>query len=546
MNEMQIVIPMSGFGERFRKAGYNVPKPLITVEGKPIIAHVLDLFPGEFDFIFICNQEHLNNREYRMAEILSDLCPTGRIIGIPPHNFGPVYAVKQIEYLLDFTRPVIVNYCDFTCYWDWHNFKLFVLQTQCDGAIPAYSGFHPHSLGTTNYAYLKESGSVGSGWVEDIQEKKSFTDRRMDEFASSGTYYFSSAKIMSDAFSEMLDLNLNTFGEFYVSLSYKSLLKKKKKVAIYPVEHFMQWGTPEDLMEYNYWSNIFKGLLSNNSSMTIAQGTLVIPMAGMGKRFIDYGYKTPKPLITVFEKPMAIQSAKDLPKSKYQSFVLRLDMDGLDSMKRMIYQYFPEANISVVPELTEGQASSALIGLRALEEMHDSDSNCNLSPITFGACDNGVIYNHEAYQALLDDPGVDVIVWCVRGYINAARNPQMYGWIDAQDTGRIKNILVKAPLDSPMTDPIVIGTFTFKSQIDASRAINALIERDGRINGEYYLDECINDAIAQGLSCHLFEVENYIPWGTPNDLKTFEYWQTCFHKWHSHPYRIENDNRYSS
>jgi len=80
---MQIVIPMSGFGERFRRAGYKVPKPLIEVDGKPIIGHVIDMFPGEKDFIFICNQDHLSNPDYRMAEILSELCPTGRIIGIP-------------------------------------------------------------------------------------------------------------------------------------------------------------------------------------------------------------------------------------------------------------------------------------------------------------------------------------------------------------------------------------------------------------------------------------------------------------------------------
>ena len=34
---MQIIIPMSGFGERFRSAGYTVPKPLIVVDGKPAI-----------------------------------------------------------------------------------------------------------------------------------------------------------------------------------------------------------------------------------------------------------------------------------------------------------------------------------------------------------------------------------------------------------------------------------------------------------------------------------------------------------------------------
>ena len=58
---MQIIIPMSGFGERFRQAGYRMPKPLIEINGKPIIAHVLDLVPDERNFIFICDQDHLDN-----------------------------------------------------------------------------------------------------------------------------------------------------------------------------------------------------------------------------------------------------------------------------------------------------------------------------------------------------------------------------------------------------------------------------------------------------------------------------------------------------
>ena len=135
---MQIIIPMSGFGERFRRAGYTVPKPLIEIDGKPIIAHVIDMFPGELDFIFICNQDHLNNPDYRMEEILRQYCPTGRVVGIPAHKLGPIHAVRQVEHLIDPDRPVVVNYCDFTCYWDYAHFRRFVQETKCDGAIPAY------------------------------------------------------------------------------------------------------------------------------------------------------------------------------------------------------------------------------------------------------------------------------------------------------------------------------------------------------------------------------------------------------------------------
>ena len=539
---MQIVIPMSGFGERFRRAGYSVPKPLIEVDGRPIIGHVVDLFPGETEFIFICNEDHLANSSYRMAEILRELCPSGRVVGIAPHKLGPVNAVLQVEHLLDPTRPVVVNYCDFSCYWDWFHFKSFVKQTACAGAIPAYKGFHPHTLGVTNYAYIKEvtaqDSTQGSGWVSDIQEKQPYTDNRMEEFASSGTYYFVSAKIMINAFRRAVDQNFNIGGEFYVSLAYKSMLAEGQKVAIYPLQHFMQWGTPEDLAEYNSWSYAFRRLMTCDEELPVS-GSLVIPMAGMGKRFTDEGYSLTKPMIPVFGKPMAIQAIADLPQSKYQSLVLRESMVDLISIEQSLKVEFPNALLTLVPGLTKGQACTALIGLDALEKSIDSD----FSPITFGACDNGVLFDQKSYQALLNNPDIDVIVWGVRGHANAIRKPHMFGWIDANNDGHINSISVKTPLSSPATDPIVIGTFTFKKVDDVRRAINALIARDGLINGEFYLDSCVNDAIFMGLRCQLFEVDSFISWGTPNDLKTFEYWQSCFHKWPHHPYRLENDSR---
>jgi len=525
---------MSGFGERFRRAGYAVPKPLIEIDGKPIIAHVIDMFPGEQDFIFICNQEHLTNSDYRMESILQQYCPTGRIISIPPHKLGPIHAVRQVEYLIDPDRPVVVNYCDFTCYWDWHHFKEFVAKTACIGAIPAYKGFHPHTLGSTNYAYMRED----NGWVQDIQEKQPYTNNRMEEFASSGTYYFASGKIMGETFHMTMDRELNVNGEYYVSLAYKPLLAANHPVAVYPLQHFMQWGTPEDVAEYNGWSAAFKRMIVEENALPTPSGSLVIPMAGLGQRFVDEGYSVTKPLIPVSGKPMVAQATHDLPAAVHHVFVLRSDMPGYQEIADELKHNYPEAVIETIPGVTEGQACTALIGLEALERAVGSVPG----PVTFGACDNGALYDAEAFQRLADNPDVDIIVWGARGHANAVRHPKMYGWINAEN-GRISGISVKTPLDSPASDPIVLGTFTFRRAEDFYRVVEHLIARDGRINGEFYIDSCINDAIELGLRCHLFEVDNFLSWGTPNDLRTFEYWQSCFHKWASHPYCLELDGR---
>ena len=59
---MQIIIPMSGLGSRFVAKGYQDIKPLIPVQGRPIIDYVIKLFPGETKFVFICNNDHLNTQ----------------------------------------------------------------------------------------------------------------------------------------------------------------------------------------------------------------------------------------------------------------------------------------------------------------------------------------------------------------------------------------------------------------------------------------------------------------------------------------------------
>lgn len=534
INSMQIIIPMSGFGERFRRAGYSLPKPLIEVEGKSIIAHVIDMFPGEHDFLFICNQDHLAESQFRMREIIESACPTGRIVGIEPHKLGPIHAVKQAADLLDMDRPVIVNYCDFTCYWDWADFKDFVIANECRGAIPAYKGFHPHSLGSTNYAYLRESGGI----VDGIQEKQPYTSNRMDEFASSGTYYFASAKIMLDAFDEVVKRNLNVGGEFYVSLAYIPLLEDGALVTVYPLQHFMQWGTPEDVSEYNSWSKAFKRSIEPSITRSSPIGSFVVPMAGLGKRFADKGYKHIKPLIPVSGRSMVVQAANDLPDTLSQAFVLRSDMQGYEEVSKELKECYPGCLIRTISGVTDGQAITAEIGLTALTESNEANG-----PITFGACDNGALYDINKFNALIEDEQVDILVWCVRGYANAIRKPEMFGWIAAAPNGLIERISVKTPLNDPATDPVVIGTFTFRKSEFFYRSLEGLMKRNGKINGEYYIDSLINDAISLGYRCKIFEVDSYLCWGTPDDLKTFEYWQSCFHKWSTHPYRLELDAR---
>lgn len=526
---MQVIIPMSGFGERFRVAGYDVPKPLIVVEEKTIIQHVVEMFSDKDEFIFICNEDHLSNEKYEMRNILEKISKNGKIFSIKPHKLGPVYAVMQVLGEVDLQKPVVVNYCDFTCYWSYDDFKDFAKNTNADGIIPGYRGFHPHTLWSNYYAYVEESNSRASN----IQEKKPFTNNPTSEFASSGTYYFKTGSLMKKYFQRCMDDSITVGGEYYASMSYKPMMQDGLNVRTYEIQHFMQWGTPEDLREYQYWSNIFRNI-SKKQKLPKHNGALLLPMAGLGSRFQNKGYQIPKPLIDVSGLPMAIQALTDLPSTKVHRCVVRGDMQGLDQLVKALDSFSNKVSYKVLDHATNGQA------LTCIEGAFDLDME---EPVTIAACDNGMIYDADLFNNLMQEKDVDVIVWGARGYPGSTRNPKAYGWIDVvNEAGNISKISVKKPLENPEVDPIVVGAFTFKKLKYFFSAVSKMKERRGIVNGEYYVDTSINDSIEIGLKCKMFEIDYYVCWGTPDDLKTFEYWQSCFHKWKSHPYSLETDN----
>lgn len=527
MSNVQIIIPMSGHGKRFQRAGYTIPKPLIKVGGKPIIAHIIDMFPNEVDFIFICNKDHLDNKKIEMNYQINKYCPTAKIISIESHNKGPVYAVKKAFKYISNNKQIILNYCDFTCYWDWNHFKKNIISNKSiSGAIPCYKGFHPHSLGKTNYAYVKENNFL----LQNIQEKKPFTHNKMLEFASSGTYYFKNGKLMKEALTNLIKNKNSINGEYYVSLAYKEKPLFQKRIVIYPLQHFMQWGTPEDLKEYKKWDSIFKKLLIKNYSHKINHN-VIIPMAGKGKRFLDDGYKQMKPLIEVSGKPMIIQAKNFLPKANNYLYVTRNKTNDFKKFLPNKNNFYLNLN-----EVTEGQACTAFLGLKKLK----NKIKINITPITFGACDLGVIYDQDKFNKAFENEKNDIIVWTKKTNYKNVNSPNMYGWI-YEKKNIVKKVLVKSHFNYLNNTSIITGIFTFKNVEIFENCYNHLIDRNKRINNEFYLDSILEDALQLGYNCFSFNVDHYISWGTPNELKTFQYWQSCFHKWENHKYNFKKD-----
>ncbi len=524
---MLVIIPMSGFGERFRRAGYKVPKPLIISEGKPFVQHVHEMFDESDRFVFVCNNDHLSDPNFQMEEIIKSFCPSAIIVGIDSHKLGPVHAVQKIISDFKDEEEVIVNYCDFTCYWDYNSFKRFISNSNSIGCIPAYKGFHPHSLGKTNYAYLKEEKNI----ITDIKEKEPFTNDKSNEFASSGTYYFKSVKILKEALNYVVDNGIMTGGEYYISMAYKYLFKNNLKTTVYPLQHFMQWGTPQDFEEYQYYSKIFRKAIEPTKQIEI-KGGLIIPMAGLGQRFRNEGYTETKPLIKVSGEPMIEQALKTLPKFSSYNFIIRKDLDNKSEIINSLEKKFKTSSFTELNDKTNGQATTIKLGLN---EINNGDGSIHIV-----SCDNGYIMSQSNLDNLISE-GCDVISWAIKDYPYSQISPNSFGWVYYDSNHRIMDVCVKEKKESNYNNAVISGGFTFKNKAIFNKCYDSLILNKNIINGEYYADSLIQEALKLNLKCKVFLIESYISWGTPTELKTYDYWQSCFHKWESHPYEIGLD-----
>lgn len=526
---MKIIIPMTGIGKRFIDAGYTTPKPLIKVDGKPIIEHVVNLFPNEKDIIFICNSKHL--KETNLKDVLNKIAPTGKIVEIPPHKKGPVFAVYQIKDLIDDNEEIIVNYCDFGTYWDYNDFLNHTRNRNADGAIPAYKGFHPHMLGKINYAFMRSNKQ----WMLEIREKQPFTNNRMNEYASNGTYYFKNGSYVKKYFKQLIDENINLNGEYYVSMIYNLMVRDKLNISIYEIQHMQQWGTPGELEEYIGWSEYFKSLTKKPLNKKSYNAIKLIPLAGRGQRFKDEGYVNPKPLIEVSGKPMIIQASNALPDCSKNIFVCLKEHLENYPLEKEIKSVYPNAKVISLDKVTEGQACTCEIGLK--------NEDLDL-PLFIGACDNSMILDFKKLDKEINN--ADILAFSFRNNITSEKNPESYGWLKLDKNGFVENVSVKVPIsNTPKKDHAIVGAFYFKSGKIFLDCLNYLYKNNIRVNNEFYVDSCVMAGIKLDYTVKPFEIEKYICWGTPDDYKTFEAYQSLFHKLNYHPYSLDKDQYFN-
>ncbi len=563
---MNIVIPMTGYGSRFVAAGYKELKPFIKVMDRPVIEWIVKgMYPADVNFIFVCRGEHLK-ADPSMREQLFRLAPGAVIVSIDDWvKKGPVYDVLRAYRMLcrgqnadggsvenadgavtgpagiDAEAGFIINYCDFYMTCNYTAFARGVQERGCDGAVPCYTGFHPNLLPEKNY-YASCLTDDADNLIE-IREKYSFEQDKTRAKHSPGVYYFKNGAVMErycQILTEHEECAIN--GEYYASLPYNFMVRDGLKVWVPTnVQYFCQWGTPEDMQEFVYWTDRIAQADRNgkeNGSGTVNEnrtaerssegrtdaapyGKVLIPMAGAGQRFADAGYQVHKPAIMTVdravgeEKPMVVCATADLPDAAPDGsnvIYVGRTIHKTDGVEDAIRAYYPEASFITVDHLTQGQACTCMLA----EDILDPEA-----PLLIAGCDNGMDIDKEAYEALKQE--CDCIVFTYRHNEAVLHNPNAYGWMITDGEGNITGTSIKKAIsDTPMEDPAVVATFWFRKAEIFLNATRKMIAENDRINGEYYVDQVVKHVLDSGYRAKIYDIRRYVGWGTPVDYEGYQ------------------------
>jgi NDP-sugar pyrophosphorylase family protein len=526
---MLIFVPMAGYGERYRRAGYAVPKPLVPVDGRPMIERVVEGFGSlrQGDrFLFAVNRVHATSTDLLGA--LERAAPGAEVLVIEPHRDGPVQTLLACAGHIPPDEPVALNYCDFGVRWSFEAFRTWCEAGAWDAAMSGYRGFHPHLLGPTLYATMRvderPSDAPGARVLE-VREKHRFTDDRMGEYSSAGLYWFREGRLLLDAARAVARDDERVAGELYVSTVVQRLVGEGRNVGVYPLERFFQWGTAEDLADYESWARALRGLdaFLREVEKVSSRSVQVVPMAGRGQRFLGAGFDVPKPFIPVAGCPMVRAALRCLPEPRRRVLVAReADVHGGASRLTEVLRGLPgTTEVVTVAGDTDGQATSAGLGVaRAAPD----------EPVLVAACDGGYVYDPMALAALEAHEEVDVGVFVARGHLPALWRPAGFGWAVVTEDGRVRSVAVKQRVEgvAPEAQGVLTGAFWFRSRALYESLFAGLRASGARVGGEFYIDTMVRHAVQRGLDVRAFVVDKWLSWGTPEELQVFTYWNDVF------------------
>jgi capsule biosynthesis phosphatase len=231
---MNIIIPIGGIGQRFKDEGYDIPKPLVSVLGKPMIYQVINSLQLEdTDTIYIVYHNHL--KEFNFETLIKFYFPKINIKFVSLDYLTKGAAETVLRGLETFTEKEL-------------NDSILLLDCDTfynDDIISKYkSQFNKNTIfyfNSTDFKPIFSYITLEGNKVTEIKEKIKISDN-----ANTGAYGFENGIELKQYCNKILELDK----EVYISCVYEKMLKDNKTIVGVKIDNFNCVGTPLQLKTY--------------------------------------------------------------------------------------------------------------------------------------------------------------------------------------------------------------------------------------------------------------------------------------------------------
>lgn len=233
---MKILIPMAGEGSRFAVEGYTFPKPLIDVEGKPMIQRVVENLDFDAEYIFLVRKEHL--KKYEGLHSTLDQITNGRfkVVEVDSLTEGAACTALLAKDYINNDEDLLIANSDQIIEYSPENFRYLKSFSDVDGIVFCFNSVHP------KWSFVKTNMR---GAVTEVAEKNPISN-----IATCGIYWYRKGCDFVNAAEGMIQKNIRVNGEFYIAPVYNEFIQTNKTLVPFFVHKMYGIGTPEDLNSY--------------------------------------------------------------------------------------------------------------------------------------------------------------------------------------------------------------------------------------------------------------------------------------------------------
>lgn len=239
---MNILIPMAGRGQRFKNAGYKLPKPLINVDGKPMIQRVVENFlplKGIDQFIFLILQEHIDQYPEMVNLLYSITNGKCQIVPVKEVTEGAACTALLASKFINNETPLLIVNSDQIVDFNVENFEtLRQTLTMLNNGNIIFTFYDDNP----KWSFVRLSKYDNT--IQEIAEKQPISN-----IATCGIYYWSSGLDFILAANRMISANDRYNNEFYIAPCF-NINYTSEDTWPYFVNKMHGLGTPEDLEKY--------------------------------------------------------------------------------------------------------------------------------------------------------------------------------------------------------------------------------------------------------------------------------------------------------